>query len=139
MYSKITQLRLRGVERSDRDIANDLGVCGVLELFKVGGYLRMVVREFGNHLPEGVLLPALWDAKCCGWSGTGMSWRGYQQHQLPEKKGNSAYFQEWRVEIIGERPPEHLIKGYYTSYNREADERRNADAGQARPEPERSR
>ena len=98
---------------------------------KVGGYLRMQVREHGNHLADGVLLPALWDARCWGWMGAVMSWQGYQQYQFPEKKGNPMYFQEWRIEIVGERPPDHLIKGVFGTYNREADIRRGAGAGQA--------
>lgn len=133
MYSTIIQLRHRGVERPRLDISNDPGVFGVIEMVTVGGYLRMEVREHGNHLPEGVLLPSLWNAECRGWIGTGMSWQGYQQHQLPEKKGNSVYFQEWRLEIIGDRPPDHLIKSLYGTYNREADDRRQAGAGPDQP------
>lgn len=133
MYSKITQLRVRGVERHDRDIANDPGVFGMVEMVKVGGYLRMQLREHGNHLAEGVLLPSLWDAKCAGWLGAGMCWQGYQQHHLPEKKGNPAYFQEWRVEIVGERPPADEIKSVFGTYNYRADGQRGAGAGQAQP------
>lgn len=139
MYSKITQLRVRGVARQRLDISNDPGIFGMVDMVRVGGYLRMQLSEFGNHLPEGILLPALWDAKCCGWGGQGMTWQGYQQFQLPERKGSPMYFQEWRLEIIGERPPDHLIKGLYGTYNREADARRQAGAGQAQPAPERSR
>ena len=137
MYSKILQLRVRGVRRPDRDINNDPGTFGMVEMVRVGGYLRMTVREHGNHLPDSVRLPALWDAQCLGWIGDGMSWQGYQQHQLPERKGNPVYLQEWRVEIIGERPPDEKIKGIFDTYNREADERRSAGAGQAQPAPER--
>lgn len=139
MYSKITQLRVRGARRSDRDVSNDPGVFGMVELVHVGGYLRMSVREHGNHLAEGVLLPALWDPKCCGWHGDGMAWQGYQQFQLPERKGQPVYFQEWRIEIIGSRPPDHLIKGLYGTYNREVDAQPQAGADQAQPAPERSR
>ena len=135
MSSIILQLRVRGVERAERDVNNDPGTFGMVEMVRVGGYLRMIVHEHGNQLSEGVLLPALWDAKCLGWIGGGMSWQGYQQHQLPEKKGNPVYFQEWRVEIIGERPPAGSIKSVFSTYNLEADERRPAGAGQAQPAP----
>ena len=136
MYSKILQLRVRGVRRPDRDVNNDPGTFGMVELVHVGGYLRMKVREHGNHLAQGVLLPALWDAKCCGWNGAGMSWQGFQQHQLPEKKGDPVYFQEWRVEILGERPPAEEIKSMFNHY---LPEDRGVGAGQAQPTPERSR
>ena len=108
----------------------------MIEMVHVGGYLRMKVREHGSQLAGGVLLPALWDAKCLGWIGTGMSWQGYQQHQLPEKKGKPVYLQEWRVEIIGERPPAEEIKSVFNHYLPEG---RGAGAGQAPPAPERSR
>lgn len=136
MYSKILQLRSRGVRRPNRDVANDPGIFGMVELVHVGGYLRMAVREYGNHLAEGVLLPALWEAKCGGWIGTGMSWQGYQQHQLPEQKGNPVYLQEWRVEIIGEQPPVDEIRSVLNTYNRQAVP---AGAGQDQPAPEQSR
>ena len=137
MYSKILQLRVRGVERPERDVSNDAGVFGAVEMVKVGGYLRMQVSEYGNHLAQGVLLPALWDAKCAGLRGNLMIWQGYQQHQLPEKKGNPVYFQEWRVEIVGERPPADEIKSVFSTYNQ--DVRPAAGAGQAQPAPEQSR
>nr|WP_315400540.1 hypothetical protein [uncultured Duganella sp.] len=120
MYSKITQLRVCGARRPDRDVNNDPGVFGMVELVHVGGYLRMQVCEHGNQLPDSVLLPALWEAKCGGWVGAGMAWQGYQQHQLPEQKGNSVYLQEWRVEIIGERPPADEIKSAFGTYNQQA-------------------
>ena len=139
MYSKILQLRVRGIRRPDRDINNDPGTFGMVEMVHVSGYLRMLVREHGNHMPDAVLLPPLWDAKCCGWGGSSMSWQGFQQHQLPEKKGNPVYIQEWRIEIIGDRLMDRPVRGLYDTCNREADERRNAGAGQAQPEPEQSR
>ncbi|MFS2004594.1 hypothetical protein ACEN9F_13310 [Duganella sp. CT11-25] len=117
MYSKIIQKRYRGVERPDRDLSNDPGTFGMIEMHRVGGFVRMQVRMYGNQLPEAVLLPALWDATCEEWSGTMMSWNGYQQAQLPEKKGQSAYFQQWIIEIIGERPPPDKIKGHFDTYN----------------------
>lgn len=137
MYSKIKQLRVRGATRPDRDLANDPGIFGMIELVHVGSYLRMQLCEYGNHLPEGVLLPALWEAKCGGWRGERMVWQGYQQYQLPEKKGNPVYFQEWRVEIIGEQPPPDEIKSVFSTYNQ--DVRPAAGAGQAQPAPEQSR
>ena len=138
MYSKILQLRVRGVRRLDRDVNNDSGTFGMVEMVHVGGYLRMTVREHGNNLPDSVRLPALWEAKCLGWIGNGMSWQGYQQHQLPERKGNPVYLQEWRVEVIGERPPVDRINSVLSTYNQYSAER-PAGAGQAQPEPEQSR
>lgn len=135
MYSKITQLRVRGVERPERDVNNDTGIFGAVQMVKVGGYLRMEVHEHGNHMPEAVLLPALWDAKCAGVRDNLMIWQGYQQHQLPEKKGNPVYFQEWRMEIIGDRLMDRPVRSLYETYNREADVRRAAGAAQDQPAP----
>lgn len=107
MYSNIKQLRRCGVKRSETDIANDPGVFGELTLHKVGGHLRLAVREFDNPI-AGDLFAPLFEAVCLGWGGSNMTWRGFQ---APANKNpdRAAYLQEWRVELISERPPPEVI------------------------------
>jgi hypothetical protein len=117
MYSKIIQRRHRGVERSDRDIANDPGVFGEVTMYRVGGHKRMQVREWGNQTMEALLLPSLWCAECLAVGPTCEEWRGFQQAQLPEKKGMPTYLQEWRIEFIGMQPPDESLKSIFQTYN----------------------
>jgi hypothetical protein len=119
MYSKIVQLRHRGVRRPDRDISNDTGVSGTVTLHCVGGHLRLAVNEWGVHRPGSELLPDLWDARCMGWNSGSMIWHGYQHARLGDQKGQPVYFQEWTIEIIDMYPPQDQIKSIFHARNGE--------------------
>jgi hypothetical protein len=105
MYSNIKQLRHRGVRRTEREVANDPGVFGEVILHRVGGILRMTVREWGNQRPDARLISDLWEPICQGLGGESMSWRGYQRAGRPDDEAQPTYLQEWRITIIGPRPP----------------------------------
>jgi len=119
MYSNIKQFRARGVRRSDRDIANDPGLSGAVHLHHVGGFLRLSAVEWGCNRAGAELFPDLWDAKCVGWNAAGMVWQGFQHARLSDKKGDPVYFQEWRIEVIGMRPPDDKIKSVFHGYESE--------------------
>lgn len=107
MYSKVIQVRNRGVRRSERDIANDPGVFGAITLFGHGMHLRMEITAWGVNNTSGHLLPTLWDARCITWHSGKMIWQGFQQASLNNSQEAAAYFQEWRVELLGEYPKKH--------------------------------
>lgn len=88
-------------------------------MYKVVGHRRMQVREWGNQTPEALLLPSLWEAECLAVGPDTEQWRGFQQAQLPERKGQSTYLQEWRIEFIGMKPPPDKIRSIF--HNRNSD------------------
>lgn len=119
MYSKITQFRQRGVRRSDRDINNDPGTFGAVMLVGSGLHTRMEVREWGNTGTEGVLLPALWDARCITWHAGMMLWQGFQHASRGDQLGSPVYFQEWRIEVVGMAPDPANIRSPFYARNSE--------------------
>lgn len=107
MYSKVIQVRHRGVRRSERDLANDPGVFGAVTLVGHGMHLRMEISAWGVSNRDGLLLPTLWDARCITWHSGRMIWQGFQHASLTSSPEAAAYFQEWRVELLGEYPEKH--------------------------------
>lgn len=107
MYSKVIQVRNRGVRRSERDIANDAGACGAIMLVRSGAHIRMDLQAWGVTNQSGKLLPSLWDARCITWQSGKMIWQGFQQDPSSNSQAAAAYFQEWRVELLGEYPKKH--------------------------------
>jgi len=105
------------VRRSDLDISNDPGVFGAVTLFGSGLHTRMEVHEWGNNSSEGVLLPALWDARCITWHNGVMLWQGFQHASRGDQHGSPVYFQEWRIEVVGMAPDTANIRSVFAVWN----------------------
>ena len=100
MYSNVRQLRRNGM-RFKRDGEAGAGVNGAVSLVHFNGYPCLQVHEWGNPNPDGKLLPPLVSAVCKNFQGNVMRFEGFQR----EHENAPAYFQEWLITIISDRPP----------------------------------
>ena len=100
MYSKVKQMRRRGVRKRDSDFANEPGVFGELTLFRVSGFLVLQVHAPGGFDEGRDLYPPLQEAVCTGMRDCYLTWRGWQREGDQNNKDAPTYLQEWHIEII---------------------------------------
>lgn len=98
-------MRRRGVRRSPRDIANDLGVFGGLELHRISGVLTLQVAAPGGHVAGRNLYYPLYEAVCVSMGECLSTWRGWQRDGNQDDPSRPSYVQEWLVEHIAMRAP----------------------------------
>jgi hypothetical protein len=98
MYSKIKQLRHRGVRRSDRDISADFGVEGYLTLALCGGMYELKLHAHDDTRQEPIV-PILYDAKLISMHGNKMLFQGLERHG--DEKGPQ-FAQAWSVMVMVE-------------------------------------
>jgi hypothetical protein len=98
MYSKIKQLRHRGVRRSDRDISADSGVDGYLTLALCSGMYELKLHADDGSRQEAIL-PILYDAKLISMHGNKMLFQGLERHS---DENGPQFAQAWSVMVMVE-------------------------------------
>jgi hypothetical protein len=111
MYSNIKQLRKGGV-RFKREGEAGPGVFGEVMLVHHNGYPCLQAKRFGDSSQDSELLAPLYSAVCRNFQGNVMRWEGFQA----EREGSPAFFQEWLITIISDRPPKEEMEGVRAAY-----------------------
>lgn len=89
----------------------------MLTLYRVGNHLRLALDQYGRQTMDATLLAPLWEPRCLGWHSAQMVWQGYQRGLGQADEHAPAYLQEWRVVLIGERPPAGEVASVFDTYN----------------------
>jgi hypothetical protein len=109
MYSIIIQVYKFGIRRTDRELANDPGLPGVLSLVHFDHHPVLRLSKIGDNSGSNKVLPPLFEPRCLGWGGELMTWRGYQKPWMKNSHDQAPVcIQEWRVRLIDQRELDRL-------------------------------
>jgi hypothetical protein len=110
MYSIIVQVYRFGVKRDERDLANDRGHAGRLQMMYMDGHLVLTFAGVDDYRGDNHVLPKLFEPKCIGWTGDMMLWRGVQRQRMKNpSKPAPAFLQEWRVRLVDRKDIEKYL------------------------------